>query len=215
MYVVNPVFDELDYEVLGSRGSLKGQTTHYILLYALVRCYRPKVAVEIGCFEGCSTAYIAQALKDNYEEGEGNIKGHLWTFDNLDFGQQLSKVRERWKKCGLSDWITFINGDSQVTVPHVFEEKGPCITFAFIDGCHEIEGVLPDTENIVRYSHPLDCVVCHHDINRPEDCTPVYRSMKGRGFKEMLEIPAWGNLGVARKGEELTKCYWGDRPKDF
>ncbi len=218
---INPAFDEMKLEEAGTRGTPKSQATHYLLLYTLVRMYKPRVAVEIGTLVGCSSAYIAQALRDNfYEQGDTSYRGHLWTFDNNDEG--TFPRFETWRRVGLSDWITFIFGDSRKRVPEVMskvvKEVGVGIQFAFLDGGHDIWFVQPDADNVVRFADKRDCVFAFHDINRLQDCDKVFREMRNRPYfkdgYETMYFPAWNEIGVIKKALHPRPLY-SNRPGGF
>src|SRR3990167_3719250 len=67
-----------------------------LILYSFIRSMKPDVVVEIGTHKGATSLYLAHALYDNK-------KGHLWTCDPYDYGQE-----ETFKQFPeLSRYITY------------------------------------------------------------------------------------------------------------
>ena len=89
-------------------------------LYDLVIEHKPKVIVEIGTLDGCSTTWLAAAVKEN------GI-GHVYSIDNW---------QERGDKTGilipaeLKEYITLIKEDA---LTYTFDKK---IDMLFEDGAH-------------------------------------------------------------------------------
>jgi predicted O-methyltransferase YrrM len=121
------------------------------LLYGLVRALRPEVCVETGSHKLQSSLYIANALEDNN-------KGHLWTVDPYDHGQDetLGNISK-----GLSERVTYqrIRGDELK-----LKDK---INFAFIDGFHTKQDVLEEIDNLWPQLAPEAVVVFHDAQNEP------------------------------------------------
>lgn len=120
------------------------------LLYSIVRAIKPKVCFEIGTHKGFSTHHIIQALKDNGE-------GHLYTTDPYDYGAKHSLPLEQ------RHWVDFLDKmgkDVKLT------EK---INFAFVDGFHTVDDVVPEIENLLPQLAD-DAVVIFHDAqNEPSN----------------------------------------------
>lgn len=108
-------------------------------LYELIIEHKPKLVVEVGAYHGCSTTWIATALKKNK-------KGKLITIDNGTFSGDLwGLVPEKVK-----DVIEFRNEDC-------FETEVPeNIDFLFEDGMHS-----PGFTQSVLERFPAKIVVCH------------------------------------------------------
>lgn len=117
------------------------------ILYDLVIEKKPKVALEIGTHRGVSTTYIASALK---EIGSG----HLHTTDPVDYGQERDFDNE------LRDFVTFY-----YKMGKDMEING--IDFAFIDGFHTNDDVLPEIKNLLPLLNKGAVVVFHDAQDEP------------------------------------------------
>lgn len=88
------------------------------LLYSLVRCWKPRVVVETGTHLGISSAYIAEALRDNGS-------GYLTTYEVIPSLKQQAEAL--WEDLGLTNHVQCLLQPSltaQVTSP---------IDFLFLD----------------------------------------------------------------------------------
>ncbi|MEM9065826.1 MAG: class I SAM-dependent methyltransferase [Planctomycetota bacterium] len=120
------------------------------LLRSIVANHRPRRALEIGCFVGVSTHWIASAMTEP--------DAHLWSFDDfgpiepgpwrkggLDVDRQ-SFVARALERAGLDDRVTLVRGNSSEWVtrsqPELREAGG--IDLALIDGDHTNRGVKRD-----------------------------------------------------------------------
>jgi predicted O-methyltransferase YrrM len=142
-------------------------------LYALVRCVRPRLALETGCYIGYSTLCIAQALEDNR-------MGHLHSFDLFcDLEGFVSPVVGRCadahlvacshiEKAGLSERVTFHKGDSPTAIRALTAANDVTFDFAFIDGDHTAQGCLGDWRALDERLAEGG-IVAVHDTN-PEKC---------------------------------------------
>lgn len=83
------------------------------LLYSVVRATRPDQCLELGAFEGTTSLYIAQGLKDN---GEGFLK-------SVEIEESLARgARQHIDEAGLSDYAEVVVGDSTEVVPEMETE---------------------------------------------------------------------------------------------
>ena len=107
-------------------------------LYDLVRKLKPELIVEIGGFVGCSTTWMATALKDNK-------KGKIISIDN-------NAHSGRWKlvPSELKPFMKFINDDCFVC------EVPENIGLLFEDGMH----TYGFTRKVIE-RFPAKVVVCH------------------------------------------------------
>ncbi len=76
-----------------------------LLLYALVRRFKPVTVIETGTYKGFGTVWLAQGLKDNGV-------GMLWTYDK----DECAGAREMVQELGLQDYVTFEHGKTQDAV---------------------------------------------------------------------------------------------------
>jgi predicted O-methyltransferase YrrM len=97
-----------------------------LLLFKIVRQWRPSVCLELGTSLGISGAYQAAALKLNGA-------GKLVTLEGADSLAALAA--QHFESLGL-DNTTVVAGRFQETLDGVLREHGP-IDYAFIDGHHD------------------------------------------------------------------------------
>ena len=143
-----------DLEKLSIRGSVvpgmidlrSGQN-----LYML--CYMQQLAgdvVEIGSWQGRSTIFLGNAVKDS---GNGTMyaidhfKGNLGKEDFYKVGGSLDDLAEKFlaniSAAGLDDQVQLLDMSSEDAVSHLSNIR---IRFLFIDGDHTYEGVKRDIE---------------------------------------------------------------------
>ncbi len=101
--------------------------------------------LEIGCYLGRSTIYLAELIKESGKEikihvidtfiGEGN------TVDEEIF---IDKFKENIRKCGVEDVIEIHHGTSDEMVTE-FEDG--FFDFIYVDGLHTYDGVKSDINN--------------------------------------------------------------------
>jgi len=82
-------------------GGVEGEVGEF--LYGLVRVLKPKRVLTTGIYTGISDMYIGQGLVDN---GFGAS-----TALEVDM-HHINRARELWKKAGVSEVITSVNGES-------------------------------------------------------------------------------------------------------
>lgn len=154
----------LDFEQYRDGASLVPEEGE--LLYALVRCIKPKICVETGTHKTLSTHYIAKALEDN-----GN--GHVWTCDPFDY-DQVGIL----KSSPLHSRITYqkVRGvDMKIDGP---------IDFFFCDGYHEKEEVEAEIDYFLPKMSKHGIVVFHDCDDCPESWERmVNAAIKNRGLK--------------------------------
>jgi hypothetical protein len=190
-----PLFDmTLQQLSFGERAAMEG----------LLSQLKPKVAVEIGTYQGGTLRRIAAHA------------GHVHAFDIRNF------VTDR---TGLDD-VTFHFGDSQDEVPKALAKltaAGTSVEFAFVDGDHTADGVRADLENVLASPACAHCVILAHDTmneevrkgieavdlpNQPPvvyvelDLVPGYRYATGDFAGEYF-----GGLGLIVTGDRATDGY--------
>jgi hypothetical protein len=119
------------------------------LLYVLTRM-KPEVSIEIGTFQCGSLRPISAASK------------HVFTFD-IDENQH--RVRPLFRN------VTFITGDSAVTLPGVIDQlnRGKDeVNFILVDGSHEEAGVTADLLQCLKYIPKRRAtMILAHDSSNP------------------------------------------------
>lgn len=134
-------------------------------LYGLVRMMQPEVVVEAGCNNGCSTAAIALALRDN---GHGRL-------DTCD-------LKSMWvEKC--SDRLSMLLPESRFSVSKCTGEellkRTPDLDLFWHDSYHVEAVVVPEIEAAMECLRPHG-LLTFHDVNM------VYEP--GAGSDEMVRV---------------------------
>lgn len=168
---LNPVIEAIEAEPASYPISSYPEVGRFI--YSVVRCLRPKLALETGTFIGYSSLCITQGMQDNE-------MGHLHTFDLfMDRDNYTSPVlgacsngldiaRGHLEHAGLSHRVTFHKGDSSSEIAAAFGGKVPSVDFAFIDGDHRLRGALKDWQIVDECLVEGGIVLLHDTI--PEKC---------------------------------------------
>lgn len=124
---------------------------HSKLVYGLVRSLRPMVAVEVGCWRGHMSCWIAKAMQDN---GVGEL--HL--IDNFSLpGGSAANLHNALVKCGVAERAIITDGlSSEATWPIA-------VDFAYIDGDHSYEGCAKDVQ--LAISRGAKCICIHDTVS--------------------------------------------------
>ena len=122
---------------------------YQLVIYSLVRAFKPKLCLEIGTGKGSTTAMIARALK---ESGGGRII----TIEN---DKQLCKYsRSVWEAYPDLDNIELIEGSSPKDLPlRPFD-------FVFFDQTYKDKYIF-ELEHLLK-TLADDCLCVAHDTNR-------------------------------------------------
>jgi predicted O-methyltransferase YrrM len=177
------------------------------LLRSLLINIRPATVVELGCFVGVSTIWIASALEEN---GEGIVHS-IDLFDpvvpNPPFSttyleDPYEAALKNIETAGLSHRVELhksASADMAGVIPRLL--TGP-IDFLLIDADHEIKGCVEDFE----LYHPLVAdggYIMLHDIN-PDKCGwdgprfVIDNHIKNSADFELIELPTSPhNHGIA------------------
>ncbi len=97
-----------------------------LLLFRLLREFKPRVCLELGTALGLSAAYQAAALTLNGQ-------GHIVTLEGAEPLARLA--REHFDALGLAN-VDVVTGRFQDTLAGVLQDQGP-LDHAFIDGHHD------------------------------------------------------------------------------
>jgi hypothetical protein len=111
--------------------------TDRLMLYALVRGLRPRLALEIGVRWGGSARIIANAMEEN---GIGKTVG----IDPFPEGFRV-------KPAELHGRYTLIRGYSPDAIPEAVKILGGRVEFVFIDALHIYDAVLKDFNGVLPY----------------------------------------------------------------
>ena len=108
-----------------------------LLLYALVRGLKPQSVLEIGVFEGGSSAIILHALDENQS-------GQLYSIDPVPQVYCSDERSSRWH---------FVKGHSPEAIGRIVTDLRDVAPFDFvlIDGGHTKQEVIADVEGVLPY----------------------------------------------------------------
>ena len=132
----------------------------YSLQHLLWNQVQPRI-IEIGCWSGFSTVYLATWAKQR--------GGHVWSIDTFDgrgsdlpekkIGDPYECMMRNLQRFNLVDTVTVIRGESDKSVALVPDD----CTMLFIDGDHRYDQVKRDLDNYGdKIKHGI---VCGHDLN--------------------------------------------------
>ena len=107
--------------------NISRQTAEFISM--LIKISKPQKVLEVGTSNGYSAMWIADALKDTDVIDSNN--GHLWTIEFYEKRQCIA--RENIEKCGLSDYVTFLQGSAR----EIIKDLDFVPDFLFIDACKQ------------------------------------------------------------------------------
>jgi len=93
------------------------------LLHSLIRVWKPKVVVETGTHLGISSAYMAAALKEEFEQN--GTEGKLTTYEIIPPHKKSAELL--WTELGLSQFV-----ECKLQASLTAEVEGP-IDFLFLD----------------------------------------------------------------------------------
>jgi len=153
-----------------------------LLLFKLIREFRPSICLELGTSLGISAAYLAAAL-------ELNEHGKIVTLEGAE--SLASLARENFKKISLNR-VHLRTGRFQDILEKVLIEQGN-IDFAFIDGHHDKDATLNYFEKIVPFL-PDFAIVVLDDISWSTDMRKAWNNIV---LDERVRVSVkLGNLGI-------------------
>jgi predicted O-methyltransferase YrrM len=170
--------------------------TDRLMLYALVRGLRPKLALEIGVRWGGSARIITNAMQDN---DLGQLVGIDPMTENFRVGEQELHGR-----------YFLLKGYSPQDVPAAVEKlKGGPLDFVLIDGMHVYDAVKADFEGVMPFladgAHILFHDTYHQGIDRAiRDVLAAHPGLVDCGFITRNPEPgspvSYQGLRLVRKG---------------
>lgn len=142
------------------------------MLRTLVLNIAPVNVVEIGCFMGASTLWMASALQELRGTRQLHSIDLFHAHGPNDFTQTvlekpLAYVQEKVNQSGFTDLVNLHAGDSKILADQVGQTV-PSIEFLFIDGDHTVEGCYADFMIMEKYVATGGYILLH-DIF-PEWC---------------------------------------------
>lgn len=137
-----------------------------LILFKLIREFKPTTCIELGTCLGISAAYQASAQKLNE-------KGRLISLEGA--APLASIAGENLKQLGL-DNTTVVSGRFQDTLEHVLDENRP-IDYAFIDGHHDERATLSYFEQFLPHKAE-ESIFVFDDIAWSEGMRRAWRSIQ-------------------------------------
>ncbi len=93
-----------------------------MFLHMMIKIKRPQFILEIGCANGYSTIYMAEAVRQ--------VGSKVITVDYS--APTFTEAKENLKKAGLNSYVDFNFGDAREVIPNI---KNPAnFDFIFVDG---------------------------------------------------------------------------------
>ncbi len=162
-----------------------------LLLFKLIREYRPSVCLELGTSLGISAAYQAAAL-------ELNKNGELVTLEGSE--SLASLAIENFNKLSLKRVFVRL-GRFQDILDDVLAELGN-VDYAFIDGHHDGDATLEYFEKIIPFLSEFALIV-FDDISWSKGMKEAWRKIfKYKSVKVSVDF---GNLGIIVLSNSIEK----------
>jgi cephalosporin hydroxylase len=165
---------------------------------------KPRLAVEIGTYEGGSLHFLAAHCE------------HVHTIDLYDLVEDRAPYGN----------VSFHTGDSKLLLPELLQEleaAGLAVDLALVDGDHSAQGVRSDLESLLSSATTASTLILLHDTMNMEtregiesvglsthpkvvyhelDFVPGYEFAGGN-----FEGQVWGGLGLVVTGESRLTGY--------
>jgi predicted O-methyltransferase YrrM len=112
-------------------------------LYKLIKKFKIKKTLEVGCANGISTLYILSALHENMKKSGNSAYNHT-AIDPYQTTQwnQAGLINVRNSK--MNDIFTLIEDKSYNVLPHLLQKFPKYYDMIFIDGFHTFDYTLID-----------------------------------------------------------------------
>lgn len=160
-----------------------------MLLYGLVKT-APKngEVIEIGSFQGKSTIFIAEAVKEQNRPAMFSIDPHIGQTHagKKEFSPTFAAFNKNIKEAGLSKYVIAIRKTSAAAAK-IWKKP---IAFINIDGLHEYESVKEDLQLWLPFVVDGGIVICHDAFSPFPD---VFRAIK----EEILQGENYRYIGVS------------------
>ncbi len=164
-----------------------------LLLFKLVREFKPSSSIELGTCLGISGAYQASALKLNKS-------GRLTT---LEGAKSLASLAEKnFQQLGL-DNAHVVSGRFQDNLDRVLTENKP-IDYAFIDGHHDEKATISYFEKFIPHLSKSSIIV-FDDISWSDGMRHAWENIeKNKIVKISLDL---GVMGICVLDENIDEKY--------
>jgi predicted O-methyltransferase YrrM len=165
-----------------------------LVLFKLIRSFRPTRCLEMGTALGISGAYQAAALQLN----------GLGTLTCLDGSAELCRIAKRnWQALGLNNVDTVV-GPFEATLDTQLEDKGP-VDYVFVDGHHDRQATLDYFERIAP-TLAREALLVFDDIRWSEGMLLAWKAIE-RDPRVKVSMD-FGTLGVCVMGEVNSSPPW-------
>ncbi|MCL4198876.1 MAG: class I SAM-dependent methyltransferase [Phycisphaerales bacterium] len=184
-----------------------------MLLYRLARdTHTPGRVVELGSYQGLSTAFLAGGTRDradgslsviaiDHHTGSSEHQPGQVYFDPAvvnaagDGIDTYARFRENIRAAGLERWVELW----RCTTLAAAERFSGEIRLLFVDASHELELVAADVRAWAPYLAP-DGLLCMHDVGDWEGPTIVAASLVESGYEEFARAGSLLALQVPSSG---------------
>lgn len=137
-----------------------------LLMFKIIRSFKPEVCIELGTCLGISSSYLASAL-------EINKKGHVITIEGVPSYAKIAK--ENFDKLGLKRVRTEI-GRFQDVLDDILKEI-KTVDYAFIDGHHDEIATINYFNKIYPFLSQ-DAIIMFDDINWSKGMKNAWNTIK-------------------------------------
>ncbi len=118
----------------------------YAFLYGICCLLRPNLVLETGTNTGVSSIVLACAMRDSH------MSSRIVTVEND--GEVLRRARDQVERCGLTEFIEFVEGESLKALPIILK-KYARFDLCFLDGGHDYEVVRGEFELVKHHCRYL------------------------------------------------------------
>lgn len=176
--------------------------------------------LEIGVFEGASSCYLAQRIRDAGLQAELHCCDVFRVHDQYQFAGLLDGNSTRYifeghlAERGLTDLVTIQEGRSEEILSRFPDYH---FDFVFVDGSHHYRDIVRDIELAMKKLKP-NGILAGHDIDLPD----VRQALNKYGLRyqrhgNVWEVTskigivyvAWGQHGI---NEASRAAWWGKLP---